>query len=135
MSEQNSFKHLIGKKLVKLLHTEQGHGEVMLEGLGHAYFFRTVFEVEGGEKFDFGFDWIVPWHKNDTLMEVTHENWDVNPEIRFTDVAIKEIITDEAGELMIRLENDTVVFQGNHYGTTLHIMKYSDLFDTNGKSR
>ncbi|MGY3794036.1 hypothetical protein [Aquimarina sp. 433] len=134
MKELEKYKSkLIGKKLIKVLHSDQGEGIEHLNGLGNAYYFSTVLELENGEKYRFGNDWIDEWDESEKLMEVTHQNWEIKKNTKFHDLEISDLIIDEYHDVYIKLENEVLVYHKIDYGDKLFFDKYSKLFDSNGK--
>ncbi len=129
---RNIKNEVVGKTLINLFHTPLGEGFTHLQGLGKAYYFRTVIQIDNGKKFDFGFDWIMEWNKDELLTEINHQNWGINPKLEFKNQKIKEIIIDVYGELIIRLDNDVIIYQGNDNGVSLHVHAYSEIFNSDG---
>ena len=124
---------LIGEKLIKILHTDQGEGVEHLNGLGYAYYFSTVLELENGKKYRFGNDWINKWDESERLSEVTHKNWNIEKSKKFNNVRISDIIIDDYDEIYIKLENGILIYHTMDYGDQLFFDKYSDLFNSDGK--
>jgi len=134
MNELEKYRsELIGEKLIKVFHTEQGQGIEHLNGLGYAYYFSTIFELENGNKYRFGNEWIDEWDESEKLSEVTHENWGIKKSIKFNNILISDIVIDEYDDVYIKLENDVLIYHTIDYGDKLFFDKYSDLFDSNGK--
>ena len=117
MKELEKYKsEWIGEKLIKVFHTDQGEGIEHLNGLGYAYYFSTVFELENGKKYLFGNDWIHEWDKSEKLIEVTHENWGIEKNIKFNDILISDIIVDDYDDVYIKLENGVLIYHTMDYG-------------------
>ncbi len=134
MKELEKYKsELIGEKLIKVLHSDQGEGVEHLNGLGYAYYFSTVIELENENKYRFGNDWIDRWDESEKLSEVTHENWGIKENINFNNIRISDIIVDVYGDVYIKLENGILIYHTIDYGDQLFFDKYSDIFDSNGK--
>ncbi len=133
MKELEKYRsELIGEKLTKVFHTDQGEGIEHLNGLGYAYYFSTVFELENGNRYRFGNDWIDTWDESEKLSEVTHKKWGIKKSKKFNNFRISDIIVDNHGEIYIKLENGIVIYHTVFYGDQLFFDKYSDLFDSNG---
>jgi hypothetical protein len=134
VSEIEPYKtELIGKILKNVLFSDQGEGITHLEGLGNAYYFSTVLEIETGKKYRFGKDWISEWDNTEELNEVTHENWRIPRDITYRNIKISDIIIDEHDEIYIALENDVLIYHSIDYGDKLFFEHYSTIFDNNGK--
>lgn len=134
MKELEKYKtKLVGKKLIKVLHSDQGEGIEHLNGLGNAYYFSTVLELENGERYRFGNDWIDKWDESEKLIEVTHLNWGIKKNTEFNNIKISDLIIDGNHDIYIKLENDILIYHTIDYGDKLFFNKYSELFDSNGK--
>jgi hypothetical protein len=134
MEKINKYKlELVGKKLIRVLHSNQSDGVEHLNGLGSAYYFSTVLELENGKKYCFGNDWIDEWDNSKPLNEVTYKNWQIEKNLRYKNVYISDIIVDELNDVYIKLENNVIIHHTIDYGDNLFFNKYSDLFDSNGK--
>ena len=134
MKELEKYRtELVGKKLIKVLHSDQGEGTEHLNGLGNAFYFSTVLEIENGKKYRFGNDWIDEWDESEKLIEVTHENWRISENIKFKNIKISEIILDDHNDIYIKLENDILLYHTMDYGDGLFFDEYSNMFDSNGK--
>ena len=135
MEELEEIKlELIGKKLLKVFHTDQGKGIEHLEGLGNAYYFSTVLELENNLKYDFGNNWISKWTDSEPLYEVTHENWGINKNIEYNNVIISDLIIDDEDDIYIKLKNDVVIYHTIDYGDGLYFNQFSDLFNVKDES-
>lgn len=133
MKDLNTIRtKIVGKTVTGLYHTPLEAGAVQLDGLGTPQYFSTVLEFDNSEKYEFGFDWITKWDKNEKLIEVNHFNWNIDKKIVFKRKSLKEIILDEVGDVFLRLDNDVIIYQGNFNGVTLHVQEYSELFEKDG---
>lgn len=133
MKDVEKYKsELIGRKLRRVLHSEQITSEAMLEGLGKMHYFSTVLELTNGKKYWFGRDWIDLWDESKPLKEVTHRNWGIDRNLTFEKCEIKDIIVVDHDDIYFRLENDVVFYHCDFYGDRLYFEKYSDLFDADG---
>jgi len=134
MKELEKYKpELIGQKLIKVFHTDQGEGIEYLNGLGNAYHFSTILELENNKKYQFGNDWIEIWEDSAELKEVTHKNWEVKRNIKFNNIGISDLIVGENNDVYIKLENDVLIYHTIDYGDKLFFDKYKNIFDSNGK--
>ncbi len=133
MDALNEYKSkLVGKRLIKVLHTDQVKGIEHLNGLGNTYYFSTILQLENGKKYSFSNDWIYEWNSSEPLKEVTHKNWGIEKNLRFKKIIISDILVDELNDIYIKLENDVVIYHTIDYGDKLFFKKYSDLFDSKG---
>ncbi|WP_299442993.1 hypothetical protein [uncultured Aquimarina sp.] len=120
MKELEKYKsELIGKKLIKVLHSDQGEGIEHLNGFGNPYYFSTVLELENGEKYRFGNDWIDKWDESEKLMEVTHLNWGIKKSTKYNSLRISDLIIDEHNDVYIKLENEALIYHTIDYGDKL----------------
>lgn len=127
MTEIDKFnKFLVGQRLAKIWHTPQLRSDNELEGLGTPYYFRSVLELEDGNKFVFGNDWIADWDNSEALTAVTHESWHIEPDVTFSGQLITEILSNSVDEAFIRLENNSVIYHTNFYGDQLFIEAFEE---------
>ena len=82
---------LVGQKIKRVLHSDQGTGVEHLNGLGYAYYFSTVMELENGDMYHFSEEWIDLWDNSNPLKEVTHANWHIEKDIQFENQLIPTI--------------------------------------------
>jgi len=122
--------NLVGKKLKRVLHSDQGEGVEHLNGLGYAYYFSTVLELENGDLYDFSDHWIILWDETEPLQEVTHNNWRIKKNIQYKNQLITDIIILKDDQLYIILQNDVIIYHTTTYGDKLFFDKYSNLFDS-----
>jgi len=125
-------KELIGKKITGLFHTDQGTGHELLPGLGNAFYFSCVFQVEGGATFDLSNESIDPWVSQEPLLPITHKQWQIEEELEFIGKRIVEIMQDEHLDIYLRLENDTLLYMTIDYGNALQVVHYQTVFDERG---
>ncbi len=121
-------KQLVGKRMKRVLHTDQSKGVEHLNGLGNAYYFSTVLELENGDRYNFSEEWIETWDNNRPLKEVTYDNWTIEKDIQFKNQFIEDILKDEHDSLYILLQNNVVMYHMTVYGDELFFKKHSDLF-------
>jgi len=134
-NELNKYKDfLLHQQLKGVYHSEMSKARVLLEGLGPAYYFSTILELENGECFALGENWIEKYtNGKEKLTEITHQNWIIDKEIIYKGKSITDILTDEYGAIYIKLENDILIFHNIDYGDDLLFKKYEEVFDNNDK--
>lgn len=114
-------KTIIGKTLTNLYFTEQDGPHDFCYGLAPAYYFSTIMEINYSAMFLFENDSIEPWNANQPIILLTHENWQLQPEIIFHNQIITAISMDDEQQISIHLENGTIIKHLNGYGDELSI--------------
>jgi len=92
-------------------------------------------ELENGEKFIFGNEWINKFDNSEKLFNINHNTWVYDKNNIFNNILITEILIDEYNEIYIKLENDVIIYHSIDYGDKLYIEKYSEVFDRKGNLR
>lgn len=128
MDKLNQYKkELIGKKLINVFHTDQGNGIEHLNGLGNAYYFSTIIEIENNKKYIFGNDWIDKWDNSEKLSAITHNKWGIKKSIKFKNEVITNILFDDCNDIYFLLANKTIFYHNIDYGDKLFFDNYSNI--------
>lgn len=109
------------RTLTNLYFTKQDGPHDHLPGIAPAYYFSTVMELDGATKLWFSNDAIDRWKDKAELLEVTHENWELPPDLCFKGMRMAALTLDEHGEMTFHLENGVTIHHATDFGDQLLI--------------
>lgn len=116
------FESLVkGRTLTNLYFTKQDGPHDHLPGIAPAYYFSTVMELDGATRVWFSNDRIEPWEDAAELIELTHENWELPPDLCFKGSRMVALTVDEDGQMTFHLENGVTIQHTVNYGDKLFI--------------
>ena len=101
-----------------------------LEGLGQAFIFFSVLEVDHSEKFILHESCIIPYEST-SLFPINHSNWYIDPDICFLNQKIADIRIGEDSLLYILLENYVAISHREQYGSKLFVRRFSEVYGAN----
>jgi hypothetical protein len=110
---------LIGRRLVDLLASVEPLVDEGLPGLERPRFYNVVLLLDGGEKFSLMGDRLEIWRETEKLRPVTAHTFQIDPGAVFRGQVVTNVSTDDVGDLIVELENQTTLQVVTNHGTRI----------------
>jgi hypothetical protein len=105
MGFDDCHKKVVGSLLTNLFFTEQNGPHDYCPGIPPAYYFSTILELDGCEKYLFSNDFMIKWNDDEPIIPLTNENWNLPVNLVFREQKIVDLIKDDEGQFSFHLEN------------------------------
>ena len=120
---------IVDSTLVKIYKTLEPFTTFWFEGLGNLLSYKFIIEIEGGIKYELGYDYLLEWNDEEKIVELKTDFKN-----KYYNKKIIDLISDfEDESIYLKLEDEMVLYHDNTFGSELGFEKYSNIFDEKGK--